>query len=196
MAKRRLYLVRHGQYVATPAVAEEPPDGRLTETGQRQSLLTAHHLKEYPITVIHHSTLQRATETASIIATLFPTALLQSSDLLCECIPSVPSAYGEIFEQIPAGFISRGGPQARQAFDTYFTPLPGSEQEDQHEIIVSSGNLICYFVCRVLRAPDDSWMQTDIQNCGVTEIIVGPPRGFLLLRHNESGHLPSELRTW
>jgi broad specificity phosphatase PhoE len=196
MAKRRLYLIRHGQYMASPALPDEPPDGGLTAIGQEQALLTALRLNEFPISIIHHSTLQRANETATIMARQFPAAPMQPSDLLCECIPSVPSVYKAHFEHIPPHFIASGGAQARQVFDTYFVPLPDDAQEDQHEIIVSSGNLISYLVCRVLGAPEDAWMQTDIQYCGVTEVHIGPPRHVMLMRHNDTGHLPAPLRMY
>ncbi len=196
MAKRRLYFVRHGQYQPQPAPDDEPPDGPLTAMGQEQARITARRLREFPISVIHYSPLQRATETAHIIAEQFPGILMQPSDLLRECIPTVPSAHQGLFAQIPADVIAQGGPQARQAFATFCTPLPADAAEDQHEILVSSGNLIKYLACRTLGAPEDAWLQADIQHCGVTEIVVGPPYHLLLLRLNDGGHLPAALRTY
>jgi serine/threonine-protein phosphatase PGAM5 len=196
MAKRHLYIVRHGQYEAQPTQPDEPSDGPLTTMGQEQARITAQRLHEFPIHVIHYSPLQRATETAHVIAAQFPDVPLQSSDLLRECIPTVPPAYEALFTPIPAQFIAQGGPQARQAYATFCAPLAEEATEDRHEIIVSSGNLIKYLACHALGAPDDAWIQADIQHCGITEIVIGPPFGLVLLRLNDGGHLPAQLRNY
>ena len=196
MAKRRLYFVRHGQYEALPGPPGEPPDGPLTAMGREQARMTAQRLCEFPMSVIHYSTLQRATETAHLIATVLPDAAMLASDLLRECIPTVPPAHQALFAQIPTEFLTSGGPQARQAFSTYCIPLPADAQEDRHEIVVSSGNLIKYLACRALGAPEDAWIQADIQHCGITEIVIGPPFHLLVLRLNDGGHLPAEMRNY
>jgi serine/threonine-protein phosphatase PGAM5 len=192
MPQRILYLVRHGHYASTTTPPSEP-DGPLTAIGQEQATLTAQRIRPFPISNIHHSTLQRARETATIIAAQFPTVPLYSSPLLCECIPCIPSAFGAFFEGIPAEVIAAGGPQAQQVFDTYFKPADAS---DQYEVIISSGNLISYLICRILGAPPDAWIHTDIQHCGISEIVIGSPRRVLLVRHNDTGHLPAHLQTF
>ena len=189
---RHLYIVRHGRYVSSG-----PPDydGPLSEMGKRQATLIAERLAGLPISVIQCSTLQRARETAAIIAAQFPGVETRFSPLLCECVASVPpliKAYLE--EQVPAHELVEGPIQARAAWETYFQPPAGDEDESQ--IIVSSGNLIGYFVGQALGAPADAWIRSDIQHCGLTEITIKPTRGPLLLRHNDVGHLPPELRTF
>lgn len=189
---RHLYIVRHGRYVSSG-----PPDydGPLAEMGIQQAMLIAERLAGLPISVIQCSTLQRARETAAIIAAHFPGVETRYSPLLCECVASVPplvKAYLE--EQVPAHELVEGPIQARAAWETYFEPPAGDEDESQ--IIVSSGNLIGYFVGQALGAPADAWIRSDIQHCGLTEITIKPTRGTLLLRHNDVGHLPPELRTF
>ena len=61
---------------------------------------------------------------------------------------------------------------------------------------MSSGNLIGYFVGQALGSPADAWMRSDIQHCGLTEITLKRARGPLLLRHNDTGHLPPALRSF
>ncbi|MCP5097371.1 MAG: hypothetical protein GY943_17640, partial [Chloroflexi bacterium] len=140
MPNRVLFFVRHGQYLSTAHEGEEP-DGALTEVGQAQSALTAKRLQDYPIQVIHHSTLQRAVETADIIANAFPDVGKRPSPLLRECIPCVPEGMESHFAHIPPEFIAGGMVQAQQAFATYITPLIDGDS-NQYEIVVSHGNLI------------------------------------------------------
>jgi broad specificity phosphatase PhoE len=193
MANKFIYLVRHGQYQSTTDPSDEP-DGNLTDIGQEQSEMVAQRLSSFPISIIHHSTLQRAQETASIIGSQFPNARLVPSDLIRECIPCVPEAFRQHFEHIPSSYIEKGKGQAEQAFTAFFRPVTDTETE-HHEIIVSHGNLISYFVCRILQAPCESWIKTDINLCGFSEIVISA-RGFTkVLRHNETGHLSVYLQT-
>lgn len=191
MARRILYLVRHGQYTSTTTPPEEP-DGALTAAGKEQAELVGKRLSQFSITKIHHSTLLRATETAALIAGQIPTAALQASELLRECIPCVPEEFKELFAEIPAEFIERSKTQIEQAFDTFFKSLEGDT--DQREILVSHGNLISHLVCRILKAPCDSWMLTDIYLGGFSEIMIGPNSFMKVLRHNDVGHLPPHLQ--
>jgi broad specificity phosphatase PhoE len=189
---RHLYIVRHGRYVSSG-----PPDydGPLSEMGMQQAGLIAERLAGLPISVIQCSTLQRARETAAIIAARFPGVETLFSPLLCECVASVPplvKAYLE--ERVPAHELVEGPIQARSAWERFFQPPDGAEDDSQ--IIVSSGNLIGYFVGQAVGAPADAWIRSDIQHCGLTEITIKRTRGPLLLRHNDVGHLPPELRTF
>ncbi|MGH2503541.1 MAG: histidine phosphatase family protein [Ktedonobacterales bacterium] len=191
---RHLYIVRHGQYTHGG-----PPDydGPLTELGQRQATCTAARLAGLPVSVIHCSTLQRARESAAIIAERFPGVEMRFSPLLCECIASVPPLIKDYLEErVSAQELSEGAIQARAAWETYFQPLGADATEDVSEIIVSSGNLIGYLVGQALGATADAWMRSDIQHCGLTEITIRARRGPLLLRHNDIGHLPPEMRTF
>src|SRR5262245_25278384 len=163
MATRSLYLVRHGQYedVSTPPAEE---DGPLAATGREQARLTARRLQAFPLQVIHHSDLQRARETAAIIADQFPGLPLRASPLLRECIPHVPEraalspSFRRLFARLPGEVLEQGRAQAEAAFAAYFKPARGT---DRHELVVSSGNLIRYFMCRVLGAPPGAWWKAD-----------------------------------
>ena len=191
MSRRILYLVRHGQYTSTTPPPEEP-DGALTEIGKQQAELVGKRLRQHPIDRIHYSTLQRAKETAEIISKQMPGIPMQPSDLLRKSIPSVPEESREHFTGIPEDFIERSSSRAAQAFDTFFKSVEG--EGDQHEILDSHGNLIGYFVCQVLKAPLDSWILADIHLGSFSEILVGQNRFMKLIRHNDAGHLPSELQ--
>lgn len=199
-AKKTLFLVRHGQYTST-AQPDDEPDGPLTELGREQVALLAQRLKEFSVRKIYHSPLIRAAETASLLSAEFPGVALEASPILVECIPAVPSDLAILpevvqkwFAEIPAEFIEKGGPQARQVFETYFQPPEGDE--DYAEIIVSHGNLIAYLVCQVLKAPAEAWNNTDIQNSGLSEISIRSSGYMRLNYHNDTSHLPNDKKTW
>jgi serine/threonine-protein phosphatase PGAM5 len=194
MANRIIFLVRHGQYTATTPEHEEP-DGRLTDFGKEQAALTAKRLQSYPISIIHHSTLERATETAVIIARNFPGVTLKPSPLLRECIPSIPQGFEEHFSHIPAAAITQGKANAHQAYASYISHPPDSDG-DQYELIISHGNLISFFITHTLKAPLDSWLLTDVQHGGICEIISSNQGRLRVIRQNDVGHLPIHLQTF
>lgn len=194
--KRTLYIVRHGKYDPIPVAEDdhEAPGGPLIAMGREQASLTAERLRGLPISVIHCSTLQRALDTAEIIAQRFPGVEVRPSPLLRECLPSVPPLIrGYLEQRVPASELAHGPTQARAAWETYFQPPADA---DDAQIIVSSGNLISYLVGRAFGAPADAWIQTDVQHCGVGEIVISQARGSIVMRHNDAGHLPPYLHTF
>lgn len=194
MANRIIYIVRHGQYLVTTPEGEEP-DGRLTNLGQEQANLTGQRLKNFAISTIHHSTLQRATETAEIIATHLPDARLKPTPILRECIPCVPQGFESYFEQVPDEALAHGREKSQHAFNTFITP-PAKSETDQVDLLVSHGNLISALIALTLNAPLDSWILTDIQHTGISQIVSTPQGWLRLLRHNDVGHLPTHLQTF
>lgn len=193
MARRFLYLVRHGEYKSTTTPPDEP-DGGLTEVGKQQAALVAERFRSIPVNRIHHSTAQRAMETAAFISAQFPTVDVHPSDLLREGIPCIPETFKQHFSEIPADFVAKSKVRAGQAFETFFRPVMG-DGPDQHEILVSHGNLISHFICRVLDAPCESWIHTDIGLCGFSEVMIGRQGFMKVLRHNDDGHLPLHLKS-
>ena len=192
-SSRMLLLVRHGQYRST-AVPGSEPDGPLTDIGREQARLTAERLRGYPVQTIYHSTLQRATETAHILAAALPNATLKPSPLLRECIPCVPPGAEKFFAHIPADFIAQGEAQARAAFAAFVAPLGQGGETAVCDLIVSHGNLLSYLASQVVNAPPTAWLNFDIQHCGIIEVAAGFDSWVKLVRHNDTGHLPPELR--
>jgi broad specificity phosphatase PhoE len=140
--------------------------------------------------------------------------------MLCECIPYVPSYLewwyavgapgGEPSEEVradpalgvwlslwPPGtkwdLIKKDLSQAEKAFDHFFKRTKGG---NRYEVVVCHGNIIRYFVCRALQAPPEAWINTDINNCGLCEIVVKADGRVMLLSHNDTGHLPPNMRTF
>jgi broad specificity phosphatase PhoE len=191
MSKRYLYLVRHGQY--NTGDKSDKLEGGLTEIGWEQARLTALRLAEYPVNRLHHSSLRRATETATALSRELPTVHMQAARVLWECVPCIPSSFSEYFTDVPAALVEQHGRQAQRAYQRYFKP-PG--RRDSHEIIVCHGNIICYLICRALGVPATAWMNTDIRNCGISEVVIFSDGWTRVLSHNDTGHLPKALRTF
>ena len=192
MAQRILYLVRHGQYDPQTRTADKL-GGRLTELGRTQAHLTAERLRHLPITTIHHSTLRRASETASIIASAVTAVPLRPARVLWECLPCIPPHLTQQFAHLSEAVIEKDALQAERAFERYFK---AAAKITRHEIIVCHGNIIRYLVCRALQVPVESWANTDIHNCGISEVAIESDGRMMLISHNDTGHLPYDLRTF
>ena len=185
-------MIRHGQY-AVDAVVDDGLGGGLTELGIRQAERTAQRFSSVPVDVIVHSGLRRARETAEIIAGRLPGVELCESALLRECIPCIPVGYESVFAALSPEQLERNAQQVRAAFDTHFTSSPDA---DRHDLLVCHGNIIRYFMLRVLGAPVELWANADTYNCGVGEVWVKADGRTILISHNDCGHLPTELRTF
>jgi broad specificity phosphatase PhoE len=189
MATRTIYLVRHGYYDLKDT---HKLGGSLTPIGVEQAQLTAQRFSSLPITAIYCSTLSRAAETAEIIARELPDVLSRRSRGLWECVPCIPPAWAEYFKDYSPENLGRDKVQAENAFDKYFKRALG---KDKHEIIVSHGNLIRYFICRVLQVQPEGWGSMDLCNCGVSEILIRSDGRMVLVSHNDVSHLPDHLVT-
>jgi broad specificity phosphatase PhoE len=215
MGVRHIYLVRHAQREPVAGPDEFGPG--LSLLGWKQALLTARRLAPLKIDVIHTSSLRRTMETARIIALEYTDIPIRPSPLLWECVPAVPE-YAMTWHKahpnvdtsairIPAQMtpwvglwsddtnlqeIEAGFEQAKAAWQKYFIPARG---KDHNDIIVCHGNIMRYFVMRALMVPPEAWCNTDLYNCGISEIVIGDDGRIMLLSHNDNGHLPAEMKT-
>jgi len=215
MAIRHIYLVRHAQ--REPIAGPDSFGPGLSLLGWKQAHLTARRLARLKIDVIYTSSLRRTMETARIIALEFSDIPIRPSPLLWECIPAMPEYalkwhrdhpnldeglvkvpknmeqwVGLWSSDTPLKEIEDGFEQAKAAWEKYFVPARG---KDRNDILVCHGNLMRYFVLRALMAPPEIWCNMDIYNCGITEILVQADGQAMLLSHNDSGHLPDEMKT-
>lgn len=215
MAVRHLYLVRHAQ--REPVAGPDSFGPGLSLLGWKQAHLTARRLAALKIDAIYTSSLRRTMETARIIALEFSDIPIRPSPLLWECIPAMPDyavAWHKAHLNVDTSTIKvppeitpwvglwnddtsereidEGFDQARQAWQKYFIPARG---KDRHDVIVCHGNILRYFVMRALLVPPEAWRNTDIYNCGISEIAVESDGRIMLISHNDSGHLPPEMKT-
>ncbi|RLP77764.1 histidine phosphatase family protein [Mycetocola tolaasinivorans] len=188
-----LYLVRHGEQ---QDAEHGLPDGPLSPRGRRQARLIGERLSGLPLNAAYHSPLQRAAETAELIAERLPSITLEPSALLFDCVPTgktpdTPSAYEPFFGGITDAETEAGTAQMNDAVAEFLAPKSG----ERHDLIISHNFVIAWFVREVLGAPDWRWMTLDQANCGLTVIHRKPGRPWSLLTHNDLAHLPVELRT-
>lgn len=206
MADRLLYLARHGEAERGPEQSDGSQDGELTPRGIEQCEHLAQRLAAVPLTVIHHSTLARATQTAQIVAKEHPGIPMHPDDLLRECIPAVPeaqyltpaqAAFFDSWADIPDAL--RDGPaQAAAALGVYATPTPEPAPTGGdgvvRELVISHGNLINWFVGHAVDAPPWAWLNLVDDCCALSAVLYRRGHVPRLLAYNDTGHLPPQLR--
>jgi len=189
---RTLYLIRHGQY--------DHDDDRSSDVGKAlvplgiaQSKLVANRLKSLPVKMssLISSTMTRARQTAMIINQEFPELELQQTRLISECTP--PTWREDIMEGESLEELKNCTDNLDAAFSKYFIPSPG--EEDQNDIIVCHGNVIRYFVTKILKVETMSWLQMTTGNCGLTVVRIKSNGSMKLVFFNDMGHIPPNLRT-
>jgi len=188
-----LYLVRHGEQLD----AEHGlPDGPLSPRGRRQAELLAERLGGVPFDNAWHSPLQRAAETAAIIAAKMPALKPEPSALLFDCIPSgpapeTPKVYDPFFGSVTEAEIEAGSAQMADAAAEFLR----SHREDRHDLLITHNFVIAWLVREALGAPGWRWLSINQANCGLTVLTQKSGRPWSLLAHNDVAHLPFELRT-
>lgn len=188
-----LYLVRHGEQLDAE---HGMPDGPLSPRGRRQAELLAERLGGIPFDSALHSPLQRAAETAAIIAAKMPSLNPEPSALLFDCVPSGPAAetpkvYDPFFGSVTDAEIEAGSAQMADAAAEFLR----SHREDRHDLLITHNFVIAWLVREVLGAPDWRWLSINQANCGLTVLTQKSGRPWSLLVHNDLAHLPFELRT-
>ncbi|WP_223625386.1 histidine phosphatase family protein [Microbacterium sp. EST19A] len=188
-----IYLVRHGEHQdAEHGLA----DGPLSPRGQRQAELIADRLSGLPLDAVWHSPLLRADETARAIAGRLPSVTPEPTALLFDCVPTgmtdeTPAAYEPFFGSISDAEIDAGRAQMDDAVNEFLMRKNG----EVHEVLITHNFVIAWFVREVLGAPEWRWMTLNQAHCGLTIIAQKQGRPWTLLNHNDTGHLPFELRT-
>ncbi len=154
----------------------------------------ARRLADVPFAAVHHSTVGRAAETASLIAAELPGVPVHPTDLLRECIPQVPADADltddlrAFFASLPPAEVAAGPGLARAALDRF-----AGQDGPSPELLVSHGNLINWFVANALGAPGPAWLRMLDYHCAITVILYLPGR-TKLVAYNDMGHLPAEMR--
>jgi len=133
----------------------------------------------------------RARQTAMIINQDFPELELQQTRLIRECTP--PTWREDIMEREEPEDLKICTDNLDAAFSKYFIPSP--DEEDRNDIIVCHGNVIRYFVTKVLKVETMSWLQMTTGNCGLTVVRIKPDGSMKLVSFNDMGHIPPNLRT-
>lgn len=188
-----IYLVRHGEH---QDAEHGLTDGPLSPRGQRQAELIADRLSGLPLDAVWHSPLLRANETARALAARLPSVDPEPTALLFDCVPTgmteeTPAAYEPFFGSITDAEVEAGRAQMFDAANEFLVRKPG----DVHEVLITHNFVIAWFVREVLGAPEWRWMTLNQAHCGLTVIAQKQGRPWTLLTHNDTAHLPVELRT-
>ena len=190
---RYVYLVRHGEQ---QDAEHGLPDGPLSGRGQRQARAIAERLSGVPFASVHTSPLQRAVETASYMTELMPAMEPEISALLMDCIPTgptadMPHAFESFFGGVTEEEIAAGEAQMADAVAEWLSP----SRDDRHELLITHNFVIAWFVREVLQAPEWRWMTLNQAHCGLTVLAQKQGGPWTVLSHNDTAHLPVEMRT-
>ncbi len=189
---RTIYLIRHGDY--NQQDERDPDIGKeLIPLGIAQARLVSSRLKSLPIkiTSLISSTMTRARQTAMIINHEFPNLELQKDSMIRECTP--PTWREDIMAEETESNLEDCVESLEAAFSKYFIPSP--DDEDRNQIIVCHGNVIRYFVTKVLKVNTMAWLQMTIGNCSLTIVKIIPDGKMKLISFNDVGHIPPNLQT-
>jgi serine/threonine-protein phosphatase PGAM5 len=189
---RTIYLIRHGDYNSEDK--RDPDVGKeLIPLGIAQTRLLSTRLRSMGINFnsITSSTMTRARQTAMIINEEFPLLSLQQSRLIRECTP--PTWREDITADESETDLNECVENLEKAFNEYF--IPSQDEKDRHDIIVCHGNVIRYFVTKVLNVNTMAWLQMTIGNCSLTIVKIRPNGSMKLVSFNDVGHIPPNMQT-
>jgi len=185
---RTLYLIRHGEYNQKDPRSSFVGKG-LVPLGIAQARLVAARLRTYPVRFdsLYSSTMTRAIETALVINQDFPYLKLKKSPLISECTP--PAWRIKKIDMKRAMTCKR---RLDRAFKVFFVPAADGEKND---IVVCHGNVIRYFVTKVLGVDTRAWLNMSIYNCSLTVVRIYPDGHMKLVSYNDIGHIPPSMQT-
>jgi serine/threonine-protein phosphatase PGAM5 len=122
----------------------------------------------------------------------FPELDLIQDSLISECTP--PTWRKDIMAGVDTTERELCAENIEQAFNKYFIPSP--DEKDRHDIIVCHGNVIRYFVTKVLNVDSMSWLQMSITNCSLTIVRIKQDGTMKLDTFSDYGHIPENMRTF
>lgn len=177
-----IHLIRHGQYVRDP----DSGDGALTTVGRRQARRTGTRLSQGRVARLFSSDVQRASETAEIIAGHLPGISVTALPILREMLPTAVPGFHVPLE-------SRR--QAQQRIDDVIGRFFARPPMSGDTVVVCHGNLIRALLCRMLGMPKTRWRELGTLHCSITSFSFSKAGRIRLQCFNDSGHLPAELIT-
>ncbi len=190
-AMRTIVLVRHGNYAADPSIDEKagPP---LSPIGVAQARLAGAALKGQPVHFDHlyASPMQRARDTAAVIAGDFPGRSFEVIDDLAECTP--PTRRTEVTKDEKPADLVACKEQLDRVFARFFRP---AREGDQADMLVCHGNVTRYLVTRALGVDTEAWLEMSVGHASITTIRVTADGRFKVIAVGDVGHIPPSLRT-
>ena len=190
-AARTIVLVRHGYYVPDPVLGDQPGP-HLAPIGVAQAQLVGARLAGLPtrFDAMYVSPVQRARDTAAIIAGDFPGRHFEVVDDLAECTP--PTRRAEIMAHEKPKDLAACTAQLDRVFARYFKAATGRERTD---LFVCHGDVIRYLVTRALGVDTKAWLEMSVGNASITEIRIEANGSFKVISVGDVGHLPPSMLT-
>lgn len=188
---RNIYLVRHGNY-APDATADKQLGPGLSALGAAQAHLAAARLAAVPahFDALYVSPLQRARDTAALIAGELPGRAFNVLEDLRECTP--PTRRSEATRDEKPAELAACKAQLDRLFDTHFKPDAVAERS---EMYVCHGNVIRYLTSRALGVDTRAWLEMSVHHASITQIRVEADGRFKVITVGESGFMPFNMLT-
>ncbi len=190
-AARTIVLVRHGNYVEDPAADKHLGPG-LSPLGVAQAHLVSARLAGLATRFdgLYVSPMQRARDTAAIIARDLPGRHFEVVDELAECTP--PTRREDIMAREKPKDLEACTAQLDRVFARFFRPAAGREQTD---LLVCHGNVIRSLVTRALGVDTKAWLEMSVGHASITKIRVDAQGKCKVIAVGDVGHIPPNLRT-
>ena len=190
-AARTIYLVRHGNYSPDPNADPKLGPG-LSPIGVAQAHLVGARLAGLPtkFDALYVSPLQRARDTAAVIAGDMPGRKFEVVDDLAECTP--PTRDDKIMSGEKPEDLAACAAQLDRVFAKYFVPAAGAERS---ELFVAHGNVTRYLVTRALGVDPQAWLVMSIGHASITKIRIEANGAIRVIAVGDVGHLPPDLQT-
>lgn len=190
-AIRTIVIVRHGHYAADPSI-DEKIGPQLSPLGVAQAHLAGAALASLPVKFDHlyASPMQRARDTAAVIADDFPDGKFEVVEDLAECTP--PTRRSEITQDEKPEDLAACKQKLDGVFTRFFKPATAGDQAD---MLVCHGNVTRYLVTRALGVDTEAWLEMSVGHASITTIRVEADGRFKVIAVGDVGHIPPNMRT-
>jgi serine/threonine-protein phosphatase PGAM5 len=188
-----VYLIRHGIYDKDPNPnADDVVANGLNALGHEQARLVGARLAALPVrpAAFVTSNFRRARETAEDIGQALGRSATVDT-LIHECTPATDRA--DLVRKSKPEELAACDSNLVRAWARYMVPTP---EGDRHDILVCHGNVIRWFVSRVVAVDSRRWGWMEMANASITILAVRPDGTMRVVCFNDVGHLPVTKQTW
>jgi serine/threonine-protein phosphatase PGAM5 len=188
---RTIVLVRHGNYVEDSAI-DEKIGPHLSPIGVAQAHLAGAALMQLPVHFDHMyaSPMQRARDTAAVIAGDFPGRTFEVVDDMAECTP--PTRRTETTQHDNPADLVACKQRLDRVFARFLKPATGRDEAD---MLVCHGNVIRYLVTRALGVDTTAWLEMSVGHASITTIRIEADGRYKVIAVGDVGHIPPNMRT-
>ena len=196
---KTITFIRHGQYIS----AENDEDKILTDIGREQALVTGKRLANMDIIYdkIICSKLTRAIETTDIIYNelikndkysngidiIYDADLNEGKPIIC-----IPFDEKRRDRDKWNELIERDSDRINNGFNKY---IKRSTLKNENILYIGHGNVIRYYMCKILQIPGQAWLRWSINNCSISTAKLSKSGTNGIRRWSDVGHFDDRLKT-